>query len=218
MSKTTVPQALSDKANNIFVILRKLYPEAKIALNFSSPEELLVATILSAQCTDKKVNEVTASLFRKYCSPRDYAQAALGELEKDIKQTGFFRQKAKSVKATMTAIVKLHHGQVPRSMEELVSLPGVGRKTANVVLGNAFGIPGLPVDTHVTRVSVRLGLTKNKTAEKIEMDLNAIVPQKHWTMFSHLLIFHGRNICRAKKPLCANCPLLTLCDNREVLD
>ncbi|MCC6933965.1 MAG: endonuclease III [Deltaproteobacteria bacterium] len=205
------------KAKIIFRILSITYPEAKIALKFSTPIELLIATILSAQCTDKKVNEVTTLLFKKYKKAKDYAETPLSELQKAIKQTGFFRQKAKSIKGAMQIVVQQYGGDIPKSMNELTKLPGVGRKTANVVLGNAFNIPGLPVDTHVTRLSQRLGLTKKTTAEDIEQELNAIVPKQHWTMFSHLLIHHGRQTCKARAMLCSSCPISKVCDMYSTL-
>ena len=203
---------LKAKAKVVYKELKKLYPNAKIALNFSNPLELLIATILSAQCTDIKVNEVTALLFKKYRSLDDYLKTTPAQFEKEIKQTGFFRQKAKSIRGALTAIKEKHNKKVPQTMEELVKLPGVGRKTANVVLGNAFGIPGLPVDTHVLRLSKRIGFTEeDKDAEKVEAVLNSIVPKENWTEFSHLLIHHGRNLCKARKPNCTNCPLQKTC-------
>ena len=192
--------------------LKKAYPDAHCALNHSSAFELLIATILSAQCTDARVNIVTADLFRKYRSPADYLKVPQTELEKDIHSTGFFRNKAKSIQAACERIESVYGGKVPNTMEELLTLGGVARKTANVVLGNAFGIAsGVVVDTHVSRVSQRLGLTANTTAEKIESDLAAIVPRKHWIMLPHWLIFHGRQICVARKPKCPECPLNDIC-------
>ena len=173
---------------------------------------MLIATILSAQCTDKRVNIVTKELFKKYRSAADYANASLAELEQAIKSTGFFRNKAKNIQACCRRLVERHGGQVPRTMEELTQLDGVGRKTANVVLGNAFGInAGVVVDTHVARLSHRLGLTKQKTPEKIEQELMALVPQKQWTLFSHWLIWHGRRRCYARKPDCDHCEIRKLC-------
>jgi endonuclease-3 len=181
-------------------------------LDHRNPLELLIATILSAQCTDKRVNIVTQELFKRYRSAADYANAPLADLEQAIKTTGFFRNKARNIKAACQAIVEKHGGKVPQTMEELIQLGGVGRKTANVVLGNAFGINiGVVVDTHVARLSYRLGLTKQKTPEKIEQELMALVPQKQWTLFSHWLIWHGRRRCFARKPDCTNCELLRLC-------
>lgn len=192
--------------------LKKAYPDAHCALEQSNAFELLVATILSAQCTDERVNLVTASLFRKYSGPHDYVEAIQGELEKDIHSTGFFRNKAKNIKAACERIIAEYGGEVPQSMEELLTLGGVARKTANVVLGNAFGIAsGVVVDTHVARVSQRLGLTEETSAEKIEADLIDLVPKKHWIMFPHWMIFHGRRICNARKPKCLECPLADLC-------
>ncbi|HWW61844.1 MAG TPA: endonuclease III [Thermoanaerobaculia bacterium] len=197
--------------------LAKRYPDAKCALDFTNAFELLIATILSAQSTDVRVNIVTKSLFRKYPNAEAFANASQVEMEKDVKQTGFFRNKAKAVIACAKALVEKHGGEVPRTMDELVALPGVGRKTANVVLGNAFGINvGVVVDTHVNRVSGRLALTKNADPEKIEQDLMAVVPQKEWTIFAHRLIFHGRQICIARKPKCEECPLNDICPSAEV--
>lgn len=199
--------------------LKKAYPDAHCALDHTSPFELLIATILSAQCTDARVNMVTADLFRKYHGPADYLKVPQTELEKDIHSTGFFRNKAKSIQAACERIVSVYGGSVPKTMEELLTLGGVARKTANVVLGNAFGIAsGVVVDTHVSRVSQRLGLTANKTAEKIEADLAAIVPKKHWIMLPHWLIFHGRRICVARKPKCPECPLNDICPKIGVVD
>ncbi len=192
--------------------LAKTYPNAHCELNYSNPLELLVATILSAQCTDKRVNLVTAELFKKYRSAADYACANVGELERQIRTTGFFRNKAKSIKTCCQAIVEKHGGQVPRSMEELTQLGGVGRKTANVVLGNAFNLnTGIVVDTHVGRLARRLNLTKQKDPQKIELDLMKLMPQDQWTMFSHWLIWHGRRRCYALKPDCPNCEIQALC-------
>ena len=192
--------------------LKQAYPDAHCELNFSNPLELLVATILSAQCTDKRVNLVTAQLFKQYRSAADYARAPVAELEQAIRTTGFFRNKTKSLKTASQAIVEKHGGLVPRTMEELTRLGGVGRKTANVVLGNAFNINcGIVVDTHVARLSNRLGLTSQKDPEKIEQALLPLVPQEQWTMFSHWLIWHGRRRCYARNPDCPNCEIRTLC-------
>lgn len=192
--------------------LRKTYPNAHCALEHTSPFELLIATILSAQCTDARVNTVTPGLFRKYPGPADYLKVPQTELEKDIHSTGFFRNKARNIQAACERIVSVYGGRVPETMEELLTLGGVARKTANVVLGNAFGIAsGVVVDTHVSRVSQRLGLTSSTTAEKIEEDLALIVPKKHWIMLPHWLIFHGRQICVARKPKCSICPLNDIC-------
>ena len=197
--------------------LKKAYPDAHCALDHSNAFELLIATILSAQCTDARVNIVTADLFRKYRGPADYLKVPQTELEKDIHSTGFFRNKARNIQAACERIVSVFGGQVPKTMDELLTLGGVARKTANVVLGNAFRIAsGVVVDTHVSRVSQRLGLTSNITAEKIEEDLAALVPKKHWIMLPHWLIFHGRQICVARKPKCQECPLNDICPKMGV--
>jgi len=202
----------ADRVGKIFPILRKEYPKAKIALKFANPLELLISTILSAQCTDVRVNMVTKDLFKKYTSAKDWAKADLKQIESDIKSTGFFRNKAVNIKGACTKITEQFGGKIPGTMEELLTLPGVGRKTANVVLGNAFGIPGIVCDTHVIRLSRRLGLSdNNKDAVKLEFDLAEIVPKKNWMLFSDLLIFHGRNICKARKPDCGNCPIAKYC-------
>ena len=204
--------AKKERATKIIAALQRTYPNAHCELNFSNPLELLVATILSAQCTDKRVNLVTAELFKKYRSAKDFADAPLAEIEEAIKTTGFFRNKAKNIHACCRKLVELHGGEVPRTMDELHALAGVGRKTANVVLGNAFGInAGVVVDTHVTRLSNRLGLTKQTDAVKIEQELMQLVPQKQWALFSHWLIWHGRRRCDARKPDCANCEIQKLC-------
>ena len=192
--------------------LKSAYPDARTALDWSSPLELLVATILSAQTTDVRVNSVTPDVFAKYPTAAAYADADPTELEEAIRPTGFFRNKAKSLQGMAHALVEEHGGEVPRTMEELVALPGVGRKTANVVLGNAFSIDeGVVVDTHVRRLSNRLGFTSYKDPEKIEKDLIDTVPQKNWTVFSHLLILHGRSVCKARKPACGDCVVNDLC-------
>lgn len=193
------------------------YPDADCALIHDNPFELLVATILSAQCTDKRVNMVTPALFDRFPTPAAMAVADLGELEELVRTTGFFRNKARSLKGLGQALVAEHAGRVPKSMAELNALPGVGRKTANVVLGNAFGVDeGVVVDTHVQRLSARLGLTLQNTPEKIERDLMDLVPKDHWTLWSHLLILHGRSVCRARRPLCENCVLPDLCPAAEI--
>lgn len=199
------------EAVRVLALLEQTHHDARIALEYSNPFELLVATILSAQCTDVRVNIVTRDLFRKYPDARAYAEADLGQLERDIRSTGFYRNKAKSLIGCATAILERHGREVPRTMEELTALPGVGRKTANVVLGNAFGIPGMVVDTHVKRVSTRLGWTKQREPEKIETDLCRLLPQAKWTLASHVLIFHGRRLCKASIPLCTSCPVLDFC-------
>lgn len=193
--------------------LARLYPDAECALNYSSPLELLVAVILSAQCTDERVNIVTRDLFRRYRTAADYANAPLEELEQVIRSTGFYRNKAKNIQGCCRALVEKHGGQVPKTLPELVALDGVGRKTANVVLGTAFGVPsGVVVDTHVTRLSNRLGLTKHKSdAVKIEHDLAALLPPEEWINFSHRLIWHGRRVCVARKPRCEACGLAEIC-------
>jgi endonuclease-3 len=205
-------EAKAERTRKIISGLRKAYPTAHCELNHASPLELLIATILSAQCTDKRVNIVTESLFKKYPSPEQYAKADLAELEQDIRTTGFFRNKAKSIRACCEALVEQHGGRVPQTMEELIQLGGVGRKTANVVLGNAFNINvGIVVDTHVGRLSQRLGLTRATDPVKIEAELTKLVPREQWTLFSHLLIWHGRRRCYARNPDCPNCEVLSLC-------
>jgi len=205
-------EELKTRTRDIIRRLKRAYPGAKCSLNHSNPFELLVATILSAQCTDERVNIVTADLFRKYKKPEDYLKVSPRELEKDIQSTGFFRNKTKSIQGASKVLVEEYGGQVPHTMDELLELPGVARKTANVVLGNAFGVKaGVVVDTHVTRLSHRLALTEQKTAEKIEQDLIEIVPKKDWVIFPHLLIWHGRKICKARNPLCEECPIEKLC-------
>jgi endonuclease-3 len=200
------------RTQKIVAGLERTYPSAHCELNFANPLELLVATILSAQCTDKRVNIVTAELFKKYRSAKAFAEADLAELEKDIRSTGFYKNKARNIKSACGDIVAKHGCRVPQSMEELIELGGVGRKTANVVLGNAFDINiGVVVDTHIGRLSHRLGLTTHRAPEKIEKDLMVLVPQNKWTLFSHLLIWHGRRRCSARKPDCANCEVLKLC-------
>lgn len=192
--------------------LKKEYPDAHCALNHTNAFELLVATILSAQCTDERVNIVTANLFRKYRSPADYLNVAQEELEQDIRSAGFYRSKAKNIQGACEKIINNFNGEIPQTPEEILTLNGVARKTANVVLGNAFGEPdGIVVDTHVSRLSQRLGLTIQTTPEKIERDLNELVPKKEWVMFPHRLIFHGRKICQARKPKCEACVLENIC-------
>jgi endonuclease-3 len=205
-------EAKSVRLKKIITALDRTYPEAHCELDNADPLELLIATILSAQCTDKRVNIVTRELFKKYRSASDYANAPLAELEQAIKTTGFFRNKAKNIQACCRKLTVRHGGHVPHTMEELTQLDGVGRKTANVVLGNAFGINvGVVVDTHVARLSQRLRLTKQKTPEKIELELMALVPQKQWTLFSHWLIWHGRRRCAARRPDCEGCEIKKLC-------
>jgi endonuclease-3 len=205
-------QVRQERVRIILPILKKTYPNAKCSLDHTTPLELLVATILSAQCTDDRVNIVTKDLFKKYKSAKAYAAAPQEALEKDIQSTGFYRNKAKSLRAMAASLIEKYKGQVPSTMEELTGLAGVGRKTANVVLGNAFGQNiGVVVDTHVARLSGRLGLTNETDPVKIEQDLMQIVPQEDWTLWSHLLIHHGRAICQARKPKCTECPLLPHC-------
>ncbi|MGO8765607.1 MAG: endonuclease III [Limisphaerales bacterium] len=200
------------RAKKIVGGLGRTYPAAHCELVHANPLELLVATILSAQCTDKRVNIVTEKLFQKYRSAADFAGADLRELEKDIRSTGFYKNKARNIKSACHDIVAMHGGEVPRTMEELIRLGGVGRKTANVVLGNAFGLNvGVVVDTHVARLSHRFGFTRHLAPEKIERDLMALVPRKQWTLFSHWLIWHGRRRCFARKPDCIHCEVLKLC-------
>lgn len=203
---------LKQRLRRIIAGLKRAYPDAKCSLNHSNAFELLVATILSAQCTDARVNLVTQDLFRKYRKPEDYLKVSPRELQRDIKTTGFFRNKTTSIQGASKALIEDYGGEVPQSMDELLELPGVARKTANVVLGNAFGIhAGVVVDTHVTRLSHRLALSNQKTAEKIEQDLIAIVPKKEWVIFPHLMIAHGRAICKARNPLCDQCPVEKYC-------
>lgn len=202
---------LNSRANLILDILEKKHPDAKIELIFSNTLELLIATILSAQCTDVQVNKVTPHLFRKYQTPGDYLKIPATELENDIRPTGFFRNKARNIRGCCQKLLDEFHGKIPATLAELTRLPGVGRKTANVILGNAFGIPGMVVDTHVKRISQRLGLTRQTDPVKIEMDLCAQIPAARWTHAAHLFIFHGRRICFARKPNCQACPLAELC-------
>ncbi len=207
-----VSPAEKRRVRRLIRLLRKEYPEARCSLDHANALELLVATILSAQCTDERVNAVTAGLFRKYRTWEDYAAAPVAELEEDIRPTGFFRNKAKSIQGACRRIGERHGGRVPRTMGELLGLPGVARKTANVVLGNAFDIrSGVVVDTHVARLSERLKLSAEKQPEKIERDLMELVPRKDWILFPHLLIAHGRAVCKARTPLCGECALLQLC-------
>jgi endonuclease-3 len=203
---------LKKRTSVIIRLLKREYPDAHCALVHSNAFELLIATILSAQCTDARVNIVTANLFRKYRGPADFDAVSQRELEKDIHSTGFFRNKAKNIQSACQRLIDVYGGEVPRTMDELLTLGGVARKTANVVMGNAFGIAsGVVVDTHVSRLSQRLGLTENKTPEKIEFDLSELVPKKHWVMFPHWMIYHGRKVCDARKPKCSECCLNDLC-------
>lgn len=208
--KDDVPKA--SYVNEILSRLEKAYPNAKIALNYSSPYELLVAVVLSAQCTDKRVNEVTPQVFKKLPTPEAMANAPIEEIEELIRPTGFFRNKAKNLKRACQMIIEKFDGKVPKTMEEILTLPGVARKTANCVLYNAYGeVTGIPVDTHVKRLSKRLGLTKNDNPDKIEKDLMAIIPKEKWGPFSYELIEHGRAICKARKPRCEKCILNDIC-------
>src|SRR4026208_103447 len=201
-----------ERVKELIKAFPKVYPDAHTELVFRNPLQLLVATILSAQCTDKRVNMVTPALFKKYRTAKDYANAPQAEFESAIKSTGFYRSKTKSIRAAMRAIAEKHGGKVPDTMEELCALPGVGRKTANVVIGNAFAKnEGIVVDTHVIRLSQRFNLTKTEEAEKIERELMRIVPQRDWPLWSHWLIWHGRRRCFARKPDCANCEVFALC-------
>jgi endonuclease-3 len=203
--------AVAKRARKILRLLARLYPDAHCALHYENPLELLIATILSAQCTDIRVNIVTPALFRRYPDAKAFAGAEQSNLETVIASTGFFRNKARNIIACCQQIVEQHGGAVPGTMDELVHLPGIGRKTANVILGNAFDVPGITVDTHVTRLSRRMGLTRHLNPEKIEQDLMRLIPKKEWTMFSHRMIFHGRQVCSARKPDCANCVLMKIC-------
>ena len=203
------------RANKICKILKTTYPHVKTQLEYRNPFELLVATILSAQCTDKQVNEVTKTLFKKLKSPAEFAAAPLENIENLIRPTGYFRNKAKNIQNCANKLVERHDSRVPQTLPELVKLPGVGRKTANVVLGAAFNTPGIVVDTHVARISRRLGLTSNKDPVKIEFDLMKTIPPKDWSDFSLRLIYFGRAICKARKPACAICPMIKLCPYPE---
>lgn len=212
MAKRESVDELKRRLREVTRRLKRAFPDATTALNHTSAFELLVATILSAQSTDERVNIVTADLFRKYRKPEDYLKVPASELEKDIHSTGFFRNKTKSIQGTAKLLTEKFGGEVPRTMDELLELPGVARKTANVVLGNAFGVKaGVVVDTHVTRLSHRLGFSREKTAEKIELDLIEIVPRKDWVIFPHLLILHGRKTCKARNPNCEECVVEKQC-------
>ncbi len=202
---------LKERTLEVYKVLKRRYPDAHCELNYTNPLELLIATILSAQCTDKRVNEVTKTLFKRCKKLDDFRKLPQEKLEEIIRSAGFFRAKAKSIKGAVEKIALEFGGEVPRELDKLVTLPGVGRKTANVILGNAFHIPGLPVDTHVKRVSKRLGLTKHEDPVKVEADLCAVLSPKDWCMFSHVLIFHGRQTCLARKPQCEVCPVRDLC-------
>ena len=210
-------KAKRQRTVEILARLRRTYPDSRIALDFATPLQLLVATVLAAQCTDKKINEISPALFRRYPAARDYAEADLTELEEMVRSTGFYRNKARALKALGQALTAGHGGEVPPEMAALVKLPGVGRKTANAVLGNAFGKnEGITVDTHVQRLARRLGLTQETDPEKIEQDLLPLVPREDWTVWSHTLQTHGRALCKARKPECGACPVADLCPSAEV--
>ena len=201
-----------ERVTHIIEILEKEYPHAKTALTYKSPLQLLVSTVLSAQCTDVRVNMVTEELFKKYRSAKDYAQVDITELEEDIRPTGFFRNKAKAIKAFCTTLLEKFNGEVPDNLKDLISLPGIGRKTANVVLTEVYGIPGIVVDTHVLRLSRLIGLTNNRDATKVEFDLMDIVPKDQWRHFSNLLISHGRAVCIARRPRHKECKIIDFCE------
>ena len=205
-----------ERVKYIFEILDPLYTQEKTALEYRTPFQLLISTILSAQCTDKQVNSVTKTLFKKYKNPKDFINAPIAELEDDIRPTGFFRNKAKSIKGCTQGLVDHYGGEVPSTMEELITLPGVGRKTANCVLGAAFDVPGVVVDTHVKRLSLRLGLTENQNPDKIEKDIEKLLPKDRWRRFSDILIYHGRDVCKARKPDHDRCPVFNLCPSNSI--
>ena len=217
MNKNKVKMPQLDVSTKILKILKKLYPKVKCALNHKNPLELLIATILSAQCTDERVNMVTEKLFKKYKNVKDYANVDISEFEKDIYSTGFYRNKAKNIISTCQIIDKKYKGKVPNDFDKLLELPGVARKTANCVMGNAFNVPsGVVVDTHVSRITQKLGLTTNTDPNKIEQDLIKIIPKNEWIMFSHRLIWHGRKICIARRPKCEICSLRKLCPSSTI--
>ncbi len=209
--KKESPEELKARAKKIYTSLNKLYPQAHCELDFNNPLQLLVATILAAQCTDKRVNMVTPALFKKYKTSKDFANAKSSELEEMIKSTGFYKNKAKSIINMAKKVQVEFNGKIPNKMEELITLPGVGRKTANVILGNAYGLPGITVDTHFTRLSNRFGWTKEKDAVKIEFEVQKIFPDKYWTHLSLLVVWHGRRRCHARKPACGACPIAKYC-------
>ena len=204
------------RANKIFETLDPLYTFEKTALKYRTPFELLISTILSAQCTDKQVNAVTKTLFQKYKEPSHYLATPISELEEVIRPTGFFRNKAKSIKGCCQGLMDLYDGKVPDTMEKLLKLPGVGRKTANCVLGAAFGVPGVVVDTHVKRLSLRLGLSENRDPDKIEKDVEVLLPREKWRRFSDILIYHGRAVCKARRPDHARCAVFSLCPSNSI--
>ena len=200
-----------EKALRVARALEDSFPQPRVELDYKNALELLVATVLAAQCTDVKVNEVTRDLFPKYCSAEDYVAVAIEELEEDIRPTGFYRQKAKNIRATMHTLIERHGGEVPNSMDDLTDLPGIGRKSANVILGNIYSVPGIVVDTHVGRVSRRLGLTEEKDPVKVEHALGSLLPEREWTAFGQRIVLHGRYICKARKPGCDGCNLIEEC-------
>lgn len=204
-------EALAHRAKKILRALRKAYPDVECALHHDNPFQLAVSTILSAQCTDKRVNMVTPALFKKYPTPKHFAKVPVQDIEKMIHSTGFYKNKSKSIKGLCQKLIAEHNGQIPKTLEELVKLPGIGRKTANVILGVAYGVPGIVVDTHVTRLTKRIGFTKQKDPVKIEFEMMDLIPKRDWTDFGLLLIAHGRAICEARKPKCEVCPINTLC-------
>jgi endonuclease-3 len=205
-----------ERVKTIFEILDPLYTGEKTALMYRTPFQLLISTILSAQCTDKQVNDVTKTLFKKYKKPEDFVKAPITEVEMDIRPTGFFRNKTKSIKGCSQALLELYDGKVPSTMEEMLKLPGVGRKTANCVLGAVFDVPGVVVDTHVKRLSWRLGFTENKDPDKIEKDIEKILPKERWRRFSDILIYHGREICKSRRPDHDRCPVFSLCPSNSI--
>jgi len=207
---------LKQRAKDVYEILDPLYTRKKTALEYRTPLQLLISTILSAQCTDKQVNQVTPMLFKKYRTPQDYIKAPIAELEGLIRPTGFFRNKAKSIKGCCRGLIDLYKGEVPATMEEMLKLPGVGRKTANCVLGAVYGVPGIVVDTHVKRLCRRLGLTDEKDPDKIEKEVEKLLPEERWRRFSDILIYHGREICYARKPDHSGCPVFSLCPSNDV--
>lgn len=204
-------EALADRTKKIIKVLKTTYPDVACALRHENPFQLAISTILSAQCTDKRVNMVTPALFKKYPTPKHLASAPVQDIEAMIHSTGFYKNKAKSIKGLCQILATTYQGKVPKTLEELVKLPGIGRKTANVILGVAYGVPGIVVDTHVTRLTNRMGLTKQKNAVKIEFEMMNLIPKKEWTDFGLLLIAHGRAICEARKPKCEVCPVNNLC-------
>jgi endonuclease-3 len=206
----------TERVKNIFEILDPLYTSEKTALKHRTPFQLLISTILSAQCTDERVNEVTKTLFKKYRRIQDYIDAPITQLEEDIRPTGFFRNKAKSIKGCCQGLVDLYEGEVPSTIEEMTRLPGVGRKTANVVLGAAFGVPGVVVDTHVKRLALRLGLSENQDPDRIEKDIEKLLPKERWRRFSDILIYHGREVCKARKPAHNRCAVFNLCPSNSI--